>query len=80
MKLRHLLIIASVAALPTAVSAQSAPKDPNAKAGAAAGANVGTPPGDGYFRVVFLAPPAELAGIYDLIAGFTGEFLSGAGR
>jgi aspartate/methionine/tyrosine aminotransferase len=29
------------------------------------------PPGDGYFRVVFLAPPAELREIYDTIAAFT---------
>ncbi len=40
------------------------------------GSGFGTAPADGYFRVVFLAPPAELAEIYSLIAGFTGEFLS----
>ena len=40
------------------------------------GSGFGTAPADGYFRVVFLAPPAELAEIYGLIAGFTGEFLS----
>jgi alanine-synthesizing transaminase len=32
-------------------------------------------PGDGFFRVVFLAPPSELADIYQLIAGFTAEYL-----
>jgi hypothetical protein len=30
--------------------------------------------------VVFLASPAELSGIYDLIAEFTRDFLSGAIR
>ena len=30
---------------------------------------------DGSFRVVFLAEPKELAGIYDSIAAFTAEFL-----
>jgi alanine-synthesizing transaminase len=41
------------------------------------GSGFGTAPGDGFFRVVFLASPAELSEIYDLIAGFTGEFLAG---
>lgn len=40
------------------------------------GSGFGTAPADGYFRVVFLASPAELAEIYGLIAGFTGEFLA----
>jgi alanine-synthesizing transaminase len=40
------------------------------------GSGFGTNPGDGFFRVVFLASPAELAGIYDAIAGFTREFLA----
>jgi alanine-synthesizing transaminase len=40
------------------------------------GSGFGTAPEDGYFRVVFLAPPDELSGIYDLIDGFTSEFLS----
>ena len=31
---------------------------------------------DGFFRVVFLASPAELAEIYDLVGDFTGDFLS----
>jgi hypothetical protein len=40
------------------------------------GSGFGTAPGDGFFRVVFLAPPTELSTIYDEIAGFTGEFLA----
>ncbi|HXH06993.1 MAG TPA: aminotransferase class I/II-fold pyridoxal phosphate-dependent enzyme [Vicinamibacterales bacterium] len=39
------------------------------------GSGFGLAPEAGYFRVVFLAPPAELAEIFDLIAGFTREFL-----
>jgi alanine-synthesizing transaminase len=35
------------------------------------GSGFGMPPGEGYFRVVFLAPPAELREIYDTIAAFT---------
>ncbi len=35
------------------------------------GSGFGMPPADGYFRVVFLAPPAELREIYDTIAAFT---------
>ena len=41
------------------------------------GSGFGTAPSDGYFRVVFLASPAELPGIYDLIAEFTRDFLAG---
>ncbi|MFL6278935.1 MAG: aminotransferase class I/II-fold pyridoxal phosphate-dependent enzyme [Vicinamibacterales bacterium] len=41
------------------------------------GSGFATAPGDGYFRVVFLASPAELREIYQLIAGFTHEFLAG---
>ena len=41
------------------------------------GSGFGTAPDDGFFRVVFLAPPDQLATIYDAIADFTGEFLSG---
>lgn len=44
------------------------------------GSGFGTAPADGFFRVVFLASPAELSGIYDLIAEFTRDFLSGATR
>jgi aspartate/methionine/tyrosine aminotransferase len=43
------------------------------------GSGFGTRPEDGFFRVVFLADPAELAEIYDLVAGFTGEFLARPG-
>jgi alanine-synthesizing transaminase len=40
------------------------------------GSGFGTKPEDGHFRLVFLAPPAELHEIYDLIAGFTDDFLA----
>jgi aspartate/methionine/tyrosine aminotransferase len=39
------------------------------------GSGFGTPPEDGFFRVVFLASPEELSQIYDEIAAFTAEFL-----
>lgn len=41
------------------------------------GSGFGTDPGDGFFRVVFLAAPAELDAIYDDIAAFTRQFLAG---
>ncbi len=41
------------------------------------GSGFATAPGDGYFRVVFLAAPADLRDIYTLIAEFTREFLNG---
>jgi aspartate/methionine/tyrosine aminotransferase len=41
------------------------------------GSGFATAPADGFFRVVFLASPAELRDIYQLIAGFTHEFLAG---
>ena len=41
-----------------------------------AGSGFGTKPQDGFFRVVFLASPSELAEIYDLIADFTQQFLA----
>jgi alanine-synthesizing transaminase len=41
------------------------------------GSGFGTRPEDGFFRVVFLASPAELSGIYDVIDGFTRQFLAG---
>jgi alanine-synthesizing transaminase len=44
------------------------------------GSGFGANPSDGFFRVVFLASPQELAGIYDLIASFTRDFLAGRGR
>ena len=40
------------------------------------GSGFATAPHDGFFRVVFLASPAELADIYGLIGDFTREFLS----
>jgi aspartate/methionine/tyrosine aminotransferase len=40
------------------------------------GSGFGTRPEDGFFRVVFLASPQELAEIYDLVAAFTGDFLN----
>lgn len=40
------------------------------------GSGFATAPEDGFFRVVFLAPPAELDEIYGLIGEFTREFLA----
>jgi len=42
------------------------------------GSGFGSRPEDGFFRIVFLASPEELSGIYDDIAAFTGEFLRNA--
>jgi aspartate/methionine/tyrosine aminotransferase len=39
------------------------------------GSGFGTKPADGFFRVVFLASPAELAEIYTTMAEFTAEYL-----
>jgi alanine-synthesizing transaminase len=39
------------------------------------GSGFGTSPGDGFFRVVFLAPLDELSEIYDTLAEFTQQFL-----
>jgi alanine-synthesizing transaminase len=39
------------------------------------GSGFGTAPADGFFRLVFLATPADLGAIYDDIASFTGEYL-----
>jgi alanine-synthesizing transaminase len=39
------------------------------------GSGFGTRREDGYFRIVFLASPAELQQIYDLVADFTAEYL-----
>ncbi len=44
------------------------------------GSGFGSDPADGFFRVVFLANPAELSAIYDLIGNFTCEFLARRGR
>ena len=38
------------------------------------GSGFGTAPGDGFFRIVFLAAPPELEAIYDTIAAFTERF------
>ena len=40
------------------------------------GSGFGTNPADGFFRLVFLASPAELAGICDEIAEFTRDFVA----
>jgi alanine-synthesizing transaminase len=40
------------------------------------GSGFGVPAEDGFFRVVFLAPPSELEQIYGDIASFTREYLS----
>ena len=40
------------------------------------GSGFGLPADQGYFRVVFLASPAELGVIYDDLAAFTGRFLA----
>ncbi len=40
------------------------------------GSGFGTVPEDGFFRVVFLASPAELRGIYEAMAAFTREYLA----
>jgi len=40
------------------------------------GSGFGTRPEDGFFRVVFLASPAELAEIYDTMAAFTAQYLA----
>jgi alanine-synthesizing transaminase len=42
------------------------------------GSGFGLPPEDGFFRVVFLASPADLASIYDDIAAFTATYLESA--
>jgi aspartate/methionine/tyrosine aminotransferase len=38
------------------------------------GSGFGLPPEEGFFRVVFLAPPDTLSAIYDDIATFTAEW------
>jgi alanine-synthesizing transaminase len=40
------------------------------------GSGFGTKPEDGFFRVVFLASPAELSTIFDAMAAFTRDFLA----
>jgi aspartate/methionine/tyrosine aminotransferase len=39
------------------------------------GSGFGMPPTDGFLRIVFLASPGDLNSIYDLMAGFTEEYL-----
>ncbi len=39
------------------------------------GSGFGLPENDGFFRIVYLANPTELASIYDDMAGFVGAFL-----
>jgi aspartate/methionine/tyrosine aminotransferase len=41
------------------------------------GSGFGLPPEDGFLRIVFLASPAELRSIYDVMAAFTAKYLSG---
>jgi aspartate/methionine/tyrosine aminotransferase len=41
------------------------------------GSGFGTSPQDGFFRVVFLASPAELSEIYASIGQFTRDYLAG---
>jgi hypothetical protein len=43
------------------------------------GSGFGLPAHDGFFRVVFLASPDELSGIYDDLAAFTARFLDSSG-
>jgi alanine-synthesizing transaminase len=40
------------------------------------GSGFGMPAAAGFLRIVFLAPPAELRTVYDLMADFTRDFLS----
>jgi alanine-synthesizing transaminase len=40
------------------------------------GSGFGMPAGDGFLRIVFLAPPQELSEIYDHMAEFTGKYLA----
>lgn len=44
------------------------------------GSGFGADPRDGFFRIVFLASPSDLAVIYDEIADFTRQFLARGGR
>jgi aspartate/methionine/tyrosine aminotransferase len=40
------------------------------------GSGFGLPAEEGFLRIVFLAPLDELTEIYDLMAEFTGQYLS----
>jgi aspartate/methionine/tyrosine aminotransferase len=41
------------------------------------GSGFGLPADQGFFRVVFLAPPDDLSAIYDDLATFTADYLAG---
>ncbi len=43
------------------------------------GSGFGMPASEGYLRVVFLASPAELGEIYDLMGAFTADYLADNG-
>jgi alanine-synthesizing transaminase len=40
------------------------------------GSGFGAPPGDGYFRIVFLASPEELREVYRILGAFTADYLA----
>ena len=42
------------------------------------GSGFGLPADQGFFRVVFLAPPDDLSAIYDDLATFTADYLAGS--
>jgi aspartate/methionine/tyrosine aminotransferase len=44
------------------------------------GSGFGLPAEEGFLRIVFLAPLAELTEIYDLMEGFTSEYLANPTR
>ena len=39
------------------------------------GSGFGLPAEDGFLRIVFLAPPADLTEIFDLMADFTAQYV-----
>jgi alanine-synthesizing transaminase len=43
------------------------------------GSGFGTDPKDGFFRVVFLAPPEQLSSIFDAVGAYTADFYRAAG-
>jgi aspartate/methionine/tyrosine aminotransferase len=43
------------------------------------GSGFGLPADEGFLRIVFLAPPAELSEVYDLMERFTARYLQGSG-
>jgi aspartate/methionine/tyrosine aminotransferase len=42
------------------------------------GSGFGMAPEEGYFRIVFLAPPSELEEVFRAMSAFTDEFLTSA--